>query len=170
MPTFHATFSDYLSHIQISLQTSQQCGSESAKRSDDLNDDEYWLAYHEPHRSKRNTLRLDHFGNTTITIRTAFIASGIAPLHYTDPSALSPVLLPSFPTSAPETFPYLNQAIAAENGDQLKRHRYGFSSWRSYSWELVGGAWQHVGQVWARKEQREKERREAQRSAFVTQM
>lgn len=179
MPTFKTTFKDYFTHLQVTLITKQACEAEAKSpfELDEVHDDDLWSEYRRhSHRLPRanERLSLSHFGNVSITIASPLRSSGTPPVHYTDPLALSPLLLPTIPATSPDNFPLLGQEIRPEEGEQLKQRRYGWEEYRSMEPFMEDGRWQDVGRVWARKVQREKDlmklREEQEKASFVAQV
>lgn len=161
MPTFSTTFRDYLSYLHITLHTTQPCAqaATTSVESEDIEDDYLWLSsYSLLGPSKRAERSFRHYGNLSITTASPLTSLSSLPVHYTSPSALSPVLLPSLPSTADEiTYPLLNFTIRAEEGvNELKQSRYVDGS----MWTNRDGRFQHAGKVRARKVQWEKEREE----------
>ncbi|ORY89117.1 hypothetical protein BCR35DRAFT_300929 [Leucosporidium creatinivorum] len=166
MPTFKTTFRSYLSFLQITLHTTQNCTDSTPELNEDkdIEDDNLWVSsYGALSPSKRAERSFKHLGNLSISITSPLTTTSPLPVHYTSPQALSPVLLPSLPSSAEEiSFPLLNSTIRAEEGmDELKQSRYR----DGWLWTNEDGRYQHVGKVWARKVQWEKEREEGRRKA-----
>ncbi|ORY89133.1 hypothetical protein BCR35DRAFT_350623 [Leucosporidium creatinivorum] len=182
MPTFKTTFKDYFTHLQVALITKQVCGDSAEAKLpfevDEVHEDDLWLEYRRRSHSllrKTEKLSLSHFGNLSITITSPLRSNGAPPVHYTHPTALSPLLLPTIPTAHHDDFPVLlNQEIRKEDGDQLKQRRYGWDDLRGMEPLLEDGRWQSVGQVWARKVQREKDllklKEEQEKASFVAQV
>lgn len=173
LPSFNATFSNFVSFLQVTLVNEQACGQEEPRdlaADDDLHDDSLWSAWPSScrqRRRKRDVLIAKHYGNSSITILSPLIVEGALPVHYSDPSAPSPVLFTVPPLSQPKHFPLLGSDVVSEQGNQLRRRRYLQGHWG----RLGESSFHHVGQVWARKVQRMKERSEQQqRSALVVQV
>lgn len=181
MPSFKTTFKDYFTHLQVALITKQACSDSNEAKSpfevDEVHDDDLWLEYRRRSQrllQKQGRLALSHFGNLSIAILSPLRSNGAAPVHYTDPTARSPLLLPTIPTASLDDFPLLNQEIRKEEGDQLKQRRYGWDGYRAMEFQTEDGRGQFVGQVWARKVQMEKDllklREEQEKASFVAQV
>jgi len=184
MPSTTATFKDYLSFLVVTLYTEQECNSVQTivdQRMNDVEDDEAWS----PHPSRRlesvtPTLEHTHQANVSIRIepksRQALDVSlswqasraeggvyGVRPTHYMASGAEAPVLLQQpMPDAAAVndmtrdvTFEPINLNIVAEGEDLLLASRYEQDGMTQY-WRDDGRR-NHVGQVWARKLQRQKE-------------
>jgi hypothetical protein len=185
MPSTTATFKDYLSFLVVTVYTEQEYGFVKAgadQQLDDVEDDEAWS----PHPSRglrRVTLALEyiHRANVSITVeprsRQTLDASasrqalrgeggvhGAQPTHYMASGAEAPVLLQhpvpvdtaaDADTTHVVTFELMNHVVVAEGESMLLASRYEQEG-RSHPWRDDGRR-NHVGQVWARKVQREKE-------------
>lgn len=182
MPTFKTTFKDYLSHIQVTLTTTQACSTEpsapTVEELDDLNDDDLWTEYRSRSQSRaalKKSLTLTHLGNLSIVINSPLAAPAdvALPVHYTDPSALRPLLFPAA-EAPPPSVARLDSVIEEERGEQLKRSRYRWDAPWSSGRYVKDGRYQLAGQVWAKKVQREKDlseaKKEREKVAFVAQV
>ena len=183
MPSTTATFKQYLSYFVITLYTEQECHSTELTAGhllDDVEDDDAWSPRpgRRPHAMTR-TLDQTHRANFSITIEpvtrhpltSVLQASPIGvgtvrldpPTHYMAAGAEAPLLYAyqvASGTSGDQVvqnvaFQPLNHVVTREAEDQMLESRYeqqdGMHPWRD------DGQRNHVGQVWARKMQREKE-------------
>jgi hypothetical protein len=184
MPSTTATFKDYLSFLVVTVYTEQECGSVKVgmdQQLDDVEDDEAWSPY--PSRRLRSvtpTLEYTHQANVSITVeprsrqtldasglRLAFQGEGgvhgVRPTHYMASGAEAPVLLqhPMPDAGADDdltpdvTFDPINHIVSAEGEDLMLASRYR-QEYRLHPWRDDGRR-NHVGQVWERKLQRQRE-------------
>ena len=189
MPTTTATFKQYLSSLVVTLYTEQKCDSTHSAsvtgyQLDDVQDDDAWSP--RPSRQPRTLVRAlhqTHRANVSITIepmtrqtlmstlRTSSSTDGTfhpgPPTHYMATGAEAPLVYAYQAATGvlgdrlvqEVTFKPLSHVVVRETEDQLIASRYdrhdGMEPWRN------DGHRNHVGQVWARKAQREKEAAEA---------
>jgi hypothetical protein len=184
MPSTTATFKDYLSFLVVTVYTEQECNSVEAavdQMMNDVEDDEAWS----PRPSRRResvtpTLEYTHHANVSITVepksrqapdvslpspasRAKGGVHGVRPTHYMAPGAEAPVLLQHPMTDAgagddttPDvTFELINHVVVVEDEDLLLASRYE-QEYRLHP-RRDDGSRNHVGQVWARKLQRQRE-------------
>lgn len=192
MPSTSATFKDYLSFLVVTVYTEQECGSVKAgvdQQLDDVEDDEAWSP--RPSRRLRSvtpTLEYTHHANVSITVEPKSQQAAIGassrgeggahsarPTHYMALAAAAPVHLQHpVPVDAAAgadethvvTFELMNHVVMAEGEDLMLASRYEqegrFHPWRD------DGSRNHVGQVWARKLQQQREADAARKRLQVT--
>ena len=179
MPSFAATFKTYLSFLKVEVQTIQDCPEDKVidpnaiAEDDDLRNDNLWSAntlLQQAQRAGRSSRRRDdeitQRGNATIHIEALPSSSNILPTHYLTPQTPAPMLLAALPADGtpPTVATMMGEELREETTDaELKQKRYG--SWSinmGRRWgERADGGYQHVGQVWARKQRREQDAMEA---------
>ena len=184
MPSTTATFKQYLSSLVVTIYTEQECGSNDLVAGhllDDVEDDDAWS----PHPSRRphamaRMLDQTHRANLSITIEPVTRhpltpdpqapSTGKSterldpPIHYMVTGAKAPLLYSyQVASGASEdqaardvVFQLLSHVVEPEAEDQLIQSRYGRYDDGMHPWRDDGQG-NHVGQVWARKMQREKD-------------
>ena len=183
MPSTTATFKRYLSSFVVTLYTVQECGSTdmtAGHKMDDFEDDDAWSS--RPSRrlhDMTSTLDQTHRANVSITIepvarhpltsalRVSRVGKGSEhldpPTHYMAAGAEAPLLYAYQVASGASgdqgvqdvAFQPLSRVVEPEAEDQLVESRYGRYDDGMHPWRNDGQG-NHVGQVWARKMQREK--------------